>query len=79
MLEVITDVVHRLAQEEWWSSVRGALDELDYAEAASYHAESRRLDAAAPDGLDDQRGTVCAEATCGSSTSATARTQNRPS
>ena len=54
MLEVVTDAVHRLGREEWWSSVRAALDELDDAEAASYHAESLRLDAAAPDGLDDR-------------------------
>ena len=54
MLDVVTDAVHRLARQEWWSSVRGALDEMNDAEAASYQAESRTLDAAVPDGLDDR-------------------------
>ncbi len=53
MLDVVTDAVHRLGREEWWLSVRGALDDLSDAEAASYRAESRGLDAAAADGLDD--------------------------
>lgn len=54
MVDVVTDAVHRLGREEWWSSVRSALDRLNDADAASYHAESRRLDAgAAGDGLDD--------------------------
>ena len=26
MLEVVTDAVHRLGRDEWWSSVRDALD-----------------------------------------------------
>lgn len=54
MLDVVTEAVHRLGREEWWSSVRGALDGLSDAEAASYQAESRALDAAAADGLDDR-------------------------
>ena len=54
MLDVVTDAVHRLGREEWWSTVRGALDGLDDVEAASYQAESRRLEAAAADGLDDR-------------------------
>jgi len=54
MLDVVTDAVHQLGREEWWSSVRGVLDGLDDAEAASYQAESRGLDAAAADGLDDR-------------------------
>ena len=54
MLDVVTDAVHRLSREEWWSSVRDALDGFDGAEAAAYQAESRRLDAAAADGLDDR-------------------------
>ena len=54
MLDVVTDAVHRLGREEWWSSVCGALDGLDDAEAASYRAESRGLEAAAADGLDDR-------------------------
>ena len=54
MINVVTDAVHRLSRDEWWSSVRGALDGLSAAEAASYRAESRGLDAAAADGLDDR-------------------------
>ena len=54
MLQVVTDAVHRLGREEWWLSVRGALDGLDDAEAATYQAECRILDAAAADGLDDR-------------------------
>ena len=54
MLDVVTDAVHRLGREEWWSLVRGALDGLDDAEVASYRAEARRLGAAAADGLDDR-------------------------
>lgn len=54
MLDVVTDAVHRLGREEWWSSVRGALDGLSDADAAAYQAESRRLGAAAADGLDDR-------------------------
>ena len=53
MLDVVTDAVHHLGREEWWSSVHGALDRLSDPEAASYQAESRRLDAAAADGLDE--------------------------
>lgn len=54
MLDVVTEAVHQLSREEWWSSVHGAFDELSDAEAASYRAESRRLEAATPDGLDDR-------------------------
>ena len=54
MLDVVTDAVHRLSRDEWWSSVRDALDELSATEAASYQAESRGLEASAADGLDDR-------------------------
>lgn len=54
MLDVVADAVHRLGREEWWSSVRGSLDALSEADAASYCAESCRFDAAAADGLDGQ-------------------------
>ena len=54
MLDVVTDAVHRLGRDEWWLSVRGALDGLSDAEAALYRAEIRRLEAAAADGLDDR-------------------------
>ena len=52
MVDVVIDAVHRLGRDEWWSSVRGALDGLSDAEAASYQAESRGPDAAAADGLE---------------------------
>lgn len=51
MLEVVTDAVHRLGREEWWSSVRDALDQLTPEDVADYQAESRRLDVASADGL----------------------------
>ena len=54
MLDVVTDAVHRLSREQWWTLVRSALDEMSDAEAGSYHDESRRLDATASDGLDDR-------------------------
>ena len=54
MVDVVTDAVHRLGREEWWLSVRGALDGLTEADAASYREESRRLEAASADGLDGQ-------------------------
>ena len=54
MVDVVTDAVHRLGRDEWWSAARGALDELSNAEVASYQAEGRRLDAAAADGLADR-------------------------
>ena len=54
MLDVVTDAVHRLGRDEWWSSVRGALDRLSDAEAASCQSEGWGLDAAAADGLDDR-------------------------
>ena len=54
MVDVVTDAVHRLGREQWWMLVRGALDGLSDAEAVSYQAESRRLEATAADGLDDR-------------------------
>ena len=56
---VVTDAVHRLGREQWWTLVRdpatfaagpAPLDGLSDAEAVSYQAESRRLDATAADG-----------------------------
>ncbi|MDE0138823.1 MAG: hypothetical protein OXQ26_09625 [bacterium] len=52
MVDVVTDAVQRLGRDEWWLSVRGALDGLAEADAVSYREESRRLEAAAADGLD---------------------------
>lgn len=53
MLQVVTEAVHRLSRDDWWTSVRDALDGLDSEQVAAYQAESRRLDAATADGLDD--------------------------
>jgi len=52
MLEVVADAVHRLGRDDWWSSVRGALDGLTPSDVVGYQAESRQLDAASTDGLD---------------------------
>ena len=54
MVDVVTEAVRRLGRDEWWSAARSALDELSNAETASYRTESRRLDAAAADGLEDR-------------------------
>ena len=54
MLEVVTDAVHRLGREEWWSSVREALDGLSPSEVAGYQAASEQMDAASADGLDER-------------------------
>ena len=51
MLEVVTDAVHRLGRDEWWSSVRDALDELTPKDVDLYQAESAQLNAASADGL----------------------------
>ena len=53
MLQVVTEAVHRLSRDEWWTSVRDALDNLDSEQVATYQAESRLLDVASADGLDD--------------------------
>ncbi|WP_419945933.1 hypothetical protein [Candidatus Poriferisodalis sp.] len=52
MLQVVTEAVHRLSRDEWWASVRHALDDLTSEQAASYQSESCSLDAAVADGLD---------------------------
>ena len=54
MLEVVTDAVHRLGRDDWWSSVRDALDGLTPSEVATYNAESLRLDTSSADGLDER-------------------------
>lgn len=54
MVDVVTDAVRRLGREEWWSSVREALDGMNEGDVASYQTESRMLDAAAGDGLDER-------------------------
>ena len=54
MLEVVTDAVHRLGRDDWWSSVRDALDGLTPSEVATYNAESQRLDDSSADGLDQR-------------------------
>ena len=52
MLAVVTDAVSRLGRDEWWSSVRGALDDLTPTDAETYKAVSEQLDTTASDGLD---------------------------
>ena len=42
-------------QDEWWTSVRDALDGLDPEQVASLRNETRELDATASDGLDEQQ------------------------
>lgn len=54
MLEVVTDAVHRLGRDEWWSSVRDALDGLSPTEVSAYQIESHHFDSASADGLDDR-------------------------
>lgn len=53
MVEVVADAVRRFARDEWWSSVRSALDDLSPPEVDAYRLESQRLDATALDGLGD--------------------------
>ena len=53
MVDVVADAVHQLGRDEWWSSVQDALDDLTPSEVDAYQAESRRLDTAAVDGLDE--------------------------
>ena len=54
MVDIVTDAVHLLGRDEWWSSVRDALDEMTPAEIAEYQAESQLWDAASADGLDER-------------------------
>ena len=54
MVDVVADAVHQLGREEWWSSVREALDDLVPSEVDAYQSESQRFDAAAIDGLDER-------------------------
>ena len=54
MVDVVADAVHQLGRDEWWLSVRDALDDLAPSEVDAYQTESRRLDATAIDGLDDR-------------------------
>ena len=51
MLEVVTDAVHRLGSDEWWSSVRDAPDGLNPSEVATHQVAGHQLDAASMDGL----------------------------
>jgi len=54
MLQVVTDAVHRLGRDEWWSSVRDSLDGLSPDEVVDYQSESQQFDAASADGLDER-------------------------
>ncbi len=51
MLEVVADAVHRLGRDDWWSSVRDALDDLSPTDTAGYRTESEQLDGSSSDGL----------------------------
>lgn len=44
MQQPTNEPVHRPGRDEWWESVREALDDLDPEQAASYQAENRRLE-----------------------------------
>ncbi|WP_428119925.1 hypothetical protein [Candidatus Poriferisodalis sp.] len=54
MVGVVTDPVHLLGRDEWWSLVRNSLDEMTSVEVAEYQAGSRLWDAASADGLDER-------------------------
>lgn len=54
MVDVVADAVNRFGRDEWWSWVWDALDNLDPSEVDAYRTESRLLDAAAIDGLDER-------------------------
>lgn len=51
MLDVVTDAIHRLGQDQWWDSVHDALGQMAPEAVTEYRAEARRLDASASDGL----------------------------
>ena len=51
MVGVVADAIHRLTADQWWDTVRGALDAMPPAEVSGYQEEETRLDAAAADGL----------------------------
>lgn len=53
MLGVVTEAIHQLSRDEWWSTVHRALDDASEANLASYRDETGRLDGATPDGLDE--------------------------
>jgi hypothetical protein len=53
MLEVVSDAVHRLQLDDWWSSVHSALDALGPSDVTAYRADANRLDSAAMDGMGD--------------------------
>lgn len=53
MLEVVADAVNRLGRDEWWSSVRNALDDLTPEETSLYQAEGKALESSSTDGLDE--------------------------
>ncbi len=51
MLEVVSDAVHRLSREQWWTTVHEAIDDMTTEEIAAYQAEVGALDGTAGDGL----------------------------
>ena len=54
MVGVVTDPVHLLGRDEWWSLARNSLHEMTPAEVAEYQAESRLWSAASVDDLDER-------------------------
>ena len=52
---MVTKALRQLSRDEWWDSVRDALDDLDTAEAAAYQADSSELVATASDCLTERR------------------------
>ncbi|WP_420439179.1 hypothetical protein [Candidatus Poriferisodalis sp.] len=52
---MVTEALRQLSRDEWWDSVRDALDDLDAAEVAAYQTESSGLDPTASDCLTERR------------------------
>ncbi len=51
MLQVVSDAIHRLGRDQWWGTVREALEQMSDDDHTGYRAEARGLDGAASDGL----------------------------
>ena len=54
LVEVVSDAVHRLERDEWWSTVHEALDGWGPQDVESYRSDHRRLDITASDGMDER-------------------------
>ena len=51
MLDIVTDAVHRLSQDQWWDGVHDAIDAMTADDLGAYRDETDQLDGAAADGL----------------------------